>query len=70
MLIRKGDLVRVNKWCSAGGLIGRVGIVKGFKSIANADCARIHIDTGGTPLVRLNAVDVISSISEERKDGQ
>jgi hypothetical protein len=69
VLIRKGDLVRVNKWCSAGGLIGRVGIVKGFKSIGNADCARIYFDTGFTPLVRLNAVDVISSISEERKDG-
>jgi hypothetical protein len=66
VLIRKGDLVRVNKWCSAGGLIGRVGIVKGFKSIGNADCVRIHIDTGWTPLVRLNAVDVISSIREER----
>ena len=67
MLIRKGDLVRVNKWCSAGGLIGRVGIVKGFKSIGNADCARIHFDTGFTPLVRLTAVDVISSIREEER---
>ena len=45
----------------------RVGSVKGFKSIGNADCARIHIDTGWTPLVRLNAVDVISSIREEER---
>ena len=64
MLIRKGDLVRVNRFCSAGGLIGKVGIVRGFKSIGNADCARIHVDTGWTPLVRLHALDVISSIEQ------
>ena len=67
MLIRKGDLVRVNKFCNAGGLIGRVGIVKGFKSIGNADCARIHVDTGWTPLVRLDAIDIISSIKRREQ---
>jgi len=67
MVIRKGDLVRVNRFCTAGGLIGKVGIVKGFKSISNADCARIHIDTGWIPLVRLDAIDIISSIKRREQ---
>ena len=68
MLIRKGDLVCVNRFCTAGGLIGKVGIVRGFKNIGgNADCARIHVDTGWTPLVRLHALDIISSIEQREK---
>lgn len=64
MLIRKGDLVRIKKDCHAPSLIGRVGIVLRFRSISNADCARIHFDTGFIPLVRLDAVEVISSIGQ------
>ena len=66
MLIRKGDLVRIKKDCHAPSLIGRIGIVLRFRSISNANCARIHFDTGFTPLVRLDAVEVISSIGQPR----
>ena len=63
MLIRKGDLVRVNRFSDAGSLIGRVGIVRAFKVSSAGDCAWVFIDNR-MRLLRLSAIDIISSIGE------
>jgi hypothetical protein len=58
-----GDLVRINRISSAGGLWGLFGIVVGLRSLMNVDCARVRIlssELNKVTLVDIKALDVLS----------